>query len=241
MNCNKNKLYINNNIEVEVEVEVRKIGNEETKIIIIDGFSRSPNDLIDYVITQGNLACNKRENNFYPGVTCPSEASYTDTLYKVLKPIIKEVYKLPVAYPTRLESTYAMVTFDPSELNQDQRIPHYDSISTGQLAVLHYLCEPPFKGTAFYRHKETGYETITRHRKEHYWSFAEPKLKSSHYGDKYANNGNNEYEKIANVDVKFNRLIIYPSKLLHSSMINPEHLSSDPLKGRLTLRTFITY
>jgi hypothetical protein len=233
----KSESSINDNIEFQIQ----EIGNEKTKIIVIDGFSRSPNNLIDYVTSEGKFICHEREENFYPGVICPSDPSYTNDLYKTLKPIIKKVYKLPVAYPKSLESSFAMVTFDPSELNQNQKIPHYDSVSSGQLAVLLYLCEPPFEGTAFYRHIETGYETITRERKENYWSLAEPKLASDYYSDTYANNGNTEYEKIGDIAVKFNRLIIYPSKLLHSSMINPEHLSSDPLKGRLTLRTFINY
>ena len=237
MNCNENKFSINGGIDIEV----REIGNEKTKIIIIDGFSSKPNDLIDYVITKGKLTCTKEKYNFYPGVTCPAENNYTKVTYAILKPIIKQIYRLPVAYPASIESTYGMVTFDPSELNQDQKIPHYDSTSTGQLAVLHYLCEAPFEGTAFYRHKKTGYETITNDRKNHYWSFAKQKLENNSYPDQYANNGNDDYDKFEYIDVKFNRLIIYPSKLLHSSMINPEHLSSNPLKGRLTLRTFITY
>jgi len=234
---NKDEFSINKNIEFKIH----KIGNEKTAIIIIDDFSDSPHSLTEYANEQSKLACIRKEENFYPGVTGPSDPTYTKNLYEALKPIIKKVYKLPVAYPASLDSSFGMVTFSPENLNQNQKIPHYDSVSTGQLAVLHYLCHPPFQGTAFYRHKETGYETITRNRKEHYWSFAEEKLANNHYPSQYANNGNDDYEKIEDIAVKFNRLIIYPSQLLHSSIINPEHLSTDPLKGRLTLRTFVTY
>lgn len=233
----KDQFAINENIEFQIQ----KVGNENTAIIIIDDFSDSPDNLLSYVTQQCKLTCLKKEENFYPGVTGSADPSYTKNLYQALKPIIKKVYKLPVAYPTRLESSYAMVTFSPDDLNQNQRIPHYDSVTKGQLAILHYLCDYPFQGTAFYRHKETGYETITRTRTEHYWSIAEEKLKNNAYPEQYANHGNDDYEKIEDVPVKFNRLIIYPSQLLHSSLINPEHLSSDPLKGRLTLRTFINY
>lgn len=234
---NKNEFSTNKNIKIQI----KEIGIEKTAIVIIDNFSDSPQSLVKFAIEQSQLACKEREENFFPGVTGKSDPTYTKNLYLALKPIIKQVYKLPVAYPSRLESSYAMVTFSPNDLNQNQRIPHYDSVSTGQLAILHYLCEPPFQGTAFYRHKETGFETITRNRKSQYWSIAEEKLKAKHYPTQYANNGNDDYEKISDIEVKFNRLIIYPSQLLHSSLINPEDLSTNPLKGRLTLRTFVTY
>jgi len=41
-----------------------------------------------------------------------------------------------------------------------QRIPHVDSFLGSQLAFVHYLFKADPGGTAFYRHRGTGFEII---------------------------------------------------------------------------------
>jgi Family of unknown function (DUF6445) len=56
----------------------------------------------------------------------------------------------------------------------------------------------------------------------------------------YMHGANQYFDQIANIGAVFNRLIIYPSNILHSGNINPDCiLDADPRKGRLTLNTFI--
>jgi hypothetical protein len=50
------------------------------------------------------------------------------------------------------------------------------------------------------------------------------------------------YQEVARVEAKFNRMLIYRSRVLHSANVNiAKGLSSDPRIGRLTANTFLTY
>ena len=218
------------------------VGDEKTPVVIIDDFAQAPQDLIEYAKTHCPLIPTKVDTNYYPGaISAAASQQYTDNMYAALKPIIKKAYRLPVGYPSWIDSSYAMVNFSPKKLAQSQRIPHYDSQGPGQLAFLLYLCHPPHQGTALYRHKKTGFESIQPARAEQFLAAIDPKLASNDYPDQYINEGNDDFEQIAKLDLAFNRLIIYPSQSLHSSLIVPELLSDDMDKGRLTLRTFVNY
>ncbi|MCJ8320266.1 MAG: DUF6445 family protein [Colwellia sp.] len=225
----------------ELKFDVSYLGNEKTPVVIIDNFCQSPEDIVLFAKKNSQLIPAEKKTNFYPGVISELTNNYNDNMYAALKPIIKKVYRLPVAYPSWLESNFAMISFSPEELNQNQRIPHYDTEGPGQLAILLYLCHPPHQGTALYRHNETGFESIQPKRKEEYWSSINPKLSANFYPNSYVNEGNNDFKQIAKVDLAFNRMVIYPSQTLHSSLIIPELLSENIDEGRLTLRSFISY
>ena len=56
----------------------------------------------------------------------------------------------------------------------------------------------------------------------------------------YMNGSNNYFEQIAKIDAMFNRMVIYPSKILHSGNIPADFtFDPNPAKGRLTLNSFI--
>src|SRR3989442_794543 len=49
------------------------------------------------------------------------------------------------------------------------------------------------------------------------------------------------HDQIGRVEARFNRVVVYRSRLLHSGVIlRPEALSDDPRVGRLTANTFVT-
>ena len=63
-----------------------------------------------------------------------------------------------------ISAGYSIVTTRPAELTPIQRLPHFDGLEPERIALLHYLSGAEQGGTAFYRHRSTGYETITADR-----------------------------------------------------------------------------
>jgi hypothetical protein len=51
-----------------------------------------------------------------------------------------------------------------------------------------------------------------------------------------------DYEQIGAVEARFDRLVVYRSRLLHSGLIPPGiDLPGDPRRGRLTANIFVNY
>ena len=63
---------------------------------------------------------------------------------------------------------YSLVTTPPEKLTYLQRIPHIDSVASKELAFIHYLFKADLGGTAFYRHRKTGFEYVDQDRKPEY-------------------------------------------------------------------------
>jgi hypothetical protein len=135
----------------------------------------------------------------------------------------------------------SIATTAPQELRPIQSVPHIDSCNTSNIAVVHYLCQPHHGGTSFYRHRQTGFETIDEQKLQHY----APMLKSEVMADKssefhYMNGDTAIFERIGQVEAKFNRAIFYRSNILHSGNVQTESgLSDKPRSGRLTANTLI--
>ncbi len=138
-------------------------------------------------------------------------------------------------------STFSLVTVPEAELAPLQRIPHYDHSGGEIVAVMHYLLGAETGGTAFYRHRRTGFETITPAREAAYnAALAEDEREFGmpppryHYGD------SDRYELIGEIAAAPDRLILYRGRLLHSGVISaPGTLSADPKTGRLTVNMFL--
>ena len=136
-----------------------------------------------------------------------------------------------------------MVTTPPEQLKLLQRIPHFDTTEKHALAAVHYLFQGDQGGTAFYRHRKTGFETIDESRTLAYYR----SLESENNGpdlpkvsDGYIQGDTPLFEQIANPPGVFNRLVIYRRHALHSGVIPPNaNLSADPTQGRLTISSFI--
>ena len=138
-------------------------------------------------------------------------------------------------------AAYSLVTRGAADLSPPQRIPHHDHTAPNVLAAMHYLLGPESGGTAFYRHRRTGFETITPERKARYEAALRederefgPMPQGYYYGD------SDRYELIGEVEARPDRFAIYRGRLLHSGIIPaPEKLSSDPGSGRLTINLFL--
>jgi hypothetical protein len=140
-----------------------------------------------------------------------------------------------------VECNYSIVTTPPSALAPIQRLPHFDSTDPGRIAILHYLCQPLDGGTAFYRHRATGFETISDSRLADYSEVLQTEAGARGLPQaEYVRADTALFEQTYRVDAAFNRLVVYRGWSLHSGAIPPDlTFSPDPRKGRLTVNTFL--
>jgi Family of unknown function (DUF6445) len=136
---------------------------------------------------------------------------------------------------------YSIVSTPPGELNLAQRIPHIDSSEPDQFALVHYLAETDWGGTAFYRHRNTGLERITPDRHRYYLDTLESEFAAKGEPEPgYVEEQSILFEQVGRVEHRFNRAVIYPSNLLHCSASPNDRLCpDDPQAGRLTVAAFL--
>jgi hypothetical protein len=225
-------------------VESINLGNEGEKILIIDNLMISPELMVNFAVEEAGFYLYKKEGNFYPGIRLPPPKGYFDCLMSVIRPILNAEYEINSnAKMTKAECAVSLVTLKPEELSKMQSLPHFDSVNPDQFALLHYLCNEKHGGTAFYRSNLTGYETVTRERFEHYTTtFVEDIENNGPPKQEYFVDSNERFTKIGSVDIKYNRLIIYRSCLLHSGLIDSAiSVDPDPRTGRLTANAFVAF
>lgn len=133
-----------------------------------------------------------------------------------------------------IEASFSLVTTPPEALTPVQRAPHFDTTESNVFAVLHYLAET--EGTAFFRHRASGVETVSPDNIDRFVAAA--RLTPAPAG--YIRASNAYWERIGMVEGRAGRLIAYPGRALHSGLIPPDFVpSADPRLGRLTSNIFI--
>lgn len=216
------------------EHSVLKFGHEQEPIIVIDGFCGD----LQLLLTQGHGAQYVSVNG-YPGVRAPADISYLSPHGEYLADLLYDNFGFSVGF--RSESCdFSIVTLAPDQLCPSQRIPHYDDTSSDLLALLHYTSGPETGGTAFYRHRRTGFETVRPERQKTYRLALRaddqvygPCPPAYYYGD------TERYDLIGEVEARPDRMAIYRGRMLHSGIIpNTLPLIGDPRRGRLTVNTF---
>lgn len=223
----------------QLHVQLLHIGQELTPLLVIDNFVAQPELLMAHACHQQFVA----NSPYYPGVRASAPLQYQQLLLQSLQPTLLEVFALPLRPLSLSVCHFSIVTTPPTQLKLLQRIPHFDTVEPHALAAVHYLFQGDLGGTAFYRHRKTGFETIDHSRMQDYYRSLEsendgPNLPKATAG--YIQGDTPLFEQIANPAGLFNRLVIYPRNLLHSGHIPASSpLSADPRLGRLTISSFI--
>ena len=139
------------------------------------------------------------------------------------------------------EQVYRLVTQPPQKLAFLQRIPHIDSATGRGLATVHYLFRQGWGGTAFYRHRSTGYEYVDEARELPYFTrLQEESGGADAPGPAYIGEDTPLFERVDKVDGVYNRMLVYRRNSLHSATIDNANVPPpDPLTGRLSINTFI--
>lgn len=215
---------------------VTEVGHDREPVLLIDRFLAEPQALVD-AAAASTFAPAWGPAGGYPGMRAPAPLDYVEDTVRALAAPIAQAFALPGARPRRAECTFSLVTLPPGQLAPAQRAPHIDTAEAHQFAILHYLCDARFGGTAFFRHRATGFEAITTERLAAY----EAARAGETAGEGYAAGDDAAFERIGAVDCAFDRLVVYRSHLLHSGLIpDPRLLADDPRRGRLTANIFLT-
>lgn len=223
-------------------MKVLRVGAERQPVVVIDSVLRNPQAMVDFAAERLSFGEDGVEGGAYPGIGAPAPLDYARPLAGVLDRTIRDVFGIGDAALTQARCRMSLVTRPPSELIPLQRIPHIDTTDDRQFALLHYFCAESFGGTAFFRHRATGYETVGVDRAQQYRAVREDELRDTPPPAAYFDRDTATYERIGEVAAHFNRLVIYRSCLLHSGLIgNIGRLSDDPRHGRLTANIFLTY
>jgi hypothetical protein len=221
---------------IQPDIRARRIGSEACPIVVIDGFSPDP----DALRAQALMREFAPASDHYPGVRAAVPADYISVQTSLLARVLKAVFG--ATGPARvLDVTYSIVTTPPLGLSLVQRLPHIDATSPDRIALVHYLTPGPSAGTAFFRHRATGYETIDPPRSSRYMAALDAEVRTSGSAlDGYISDDTDLFERTHCVEGRFNRALIYRSNMLHSGAITAQTpLSADPVIGRLTITGFL--
>jgi hypothetical protein len=136
---------------------------------------------------------------------------------------------------------YSLVTTPPAQLTLLQCLPHVDSLAPDGFATIHYLFKGDLGGTAFYRHRATGYEYLDNVRGPVYSRVLEAECAGPDRPlSEYINGDTALFEQIARADGVFNRMLVYHRNSLHSGAIDRAFVPDpDPRTGRLSINSFI--
>lgn len=220
----------------DLRVQRLAIGAEQAPLLVIDNLVADPDRLVrkatgSHFVPQGAM---------FPGIRAQAPLSYPYFLGEVLKPLLPEFGLQPGGFSFPM-AHYSLVTLPPDRLAFLQRIPHIDSVAANGLATVHYLFRGDWGGTAFYRHRRTGYEYVDEERREDYFRCLDGERRGTDApGKGYIDSDTALFEQVARVDAVFNRMVVYRRNSLHSGCIDNGRVPPpDPLAGRLSINTFI--
>jgi hypothetical protein len=220
-------------------VERLSVGREGHPVLILDGLLAGAESLVDFAADTATLAPVKAAANFYPGVRAPAPTGYVQALITALRPYLAETFGAPTDGKAHITSALSMAVLPADQASLAQRLPHIDTTAPTQLAILHYLCGPEHGGTAFYRHRATGFEAINPQRRPAYLAALRREMADGAANrEGYITASDAVFEQTAVVAPVFNRIVVYASNLLHAGILPDRSASAHPRLGRLTTNTF---
>lgn len=221
---------------IRPEIVARRIGLEQQPIVVIDGFHPDPHRLC--MAAQSTPF--ETALSHYPGIRATLPADY---FAQVRVPLVSALHKAfgHDGVIDLVDASFSIVTTPPAELTIEQRLPHVDAIQPNRIALVHYLSHDDRDGTAFFRHRATGFETIDEQRSAAYFAMLNGELRRTPPPQAYVDDSNPLFERIAGFEARYNRAIIYRSANLHSGAIRSgAMLDASPATGRLTVTAFLS-
>jgi hypothetical protein len=214
---------------------VQPIGTEGQPLVTIDDFAADPDALrAAAVATRFGAAA-----HYYPGIRAALPDGYLASQQPVIAAALAQTFGVDGGIEL-IDASFSMVTRSPAALTIGQRLPHYDALEPERMALVHYLALGRTDGTAFFRHRATGFETIDDARAPAYKAQLDAELREGRPTG-YIGGDTPLFERIAVADARYNRALLYRSFLLHSGDIRGDApLSPDPATGRLTITAFFT-
>ena len=228
-------------INTQSVVNVLNIGDENTPVIYIDDFLLNIDLLKKYAVEKAHFV--RESNSSYPGLRATFPQEFLDVISPLIVRPIRQIFQIPENYQEFIaRSDYSIITTPAETCRPAQKIPHADSSRIGDFAILFYINDGDFGGTSFYRQKATGIELLTNKNEQRYWQVVNNFIKD--YEDNeisFINGSDSHYERIGGIAYKPNRLVIYPTFLLHSGDLTDSCINNKPQTGRLTANVMMFF
>jgi hypothetical protein len=209
--------------------------------IVVDDALRDPDQLVRYAAAHRDAF--RPAATAYPGVSLAAPADVASDLAAYFALQVRR--RFDARRLVNLNCVLSMVTVPPAALQPAQWLCHSDLLTLDprqsiQASVLYLFKDETLGGTSFYSTTRSPQETARL--------FDDAvRLSPAAFTQRYAITpgymlGSNPYfRRVGSIAARWNRLIFYDGRTLHSGDIaTPEKLSSDPLTGRLTLNGFFT-
>jgi hypothetical protein len=220
-----------------IAVQKLTIGRELAPLLVIDNLMADADGLVELASSKlfGDVA------SYYPGIRAKAPLSYQQFVLAQMRGLFSETFGLAGRTLRFTACYFSLVTTPPEKLSHLQRIPHIDSVFGTELAFVHYLFKRDHGGTAFYRHRSTGFEAITQDRKVRYFETVEAeRVGPEPPAVGYISGSTALYEQLRSESGVFNRMLVYRRNSLHSGSINAQSaIDPDPRTGRLSISGFI--
>ena len=223
------------NVERYDGYTVQRMGAEGEPLVVIDDFFTDTDRLLSHASEQTFAPI----TNGYPGVRAGAPPQYLMEKGELLREILAKVFGF-TGRADLMQCDYSLVTLKPEQLHPIQRIPHYDGCDENKIALLHYLCGPEKGGTSHYRHVSTGYETVGLHRRDTFLGILDAEeTQDGLPPPAYFDGTSPRFERIAQTQAKFNRMVMYRGMTIHSGDI-PKNFdfAENVHDGRLTVNSF---
>jgi hypothetical protein len=226
-------------LDLHRDVRLRKlsIGAEGAPLLVIDNVVNDADALVDRAAGSAFAAV----AGFYPGIRVAAPPEYQQLILTRLREALLDCLGVQSGELRFSLCHYSLVTTPADQLAAPQRIPHVDSLSSRGLATIHYLFKSNLGGTAFYKHRKTGFEYIDEARNEVYVrSLRGEDLRAEALGPGYINGDTALFEQVAKQEGVFNRMLVYRRNSLHSGSIDASFVpDANPRTGRLSINGFI--
>lgn len=215
------------------EVEVREIGQEKNRVVVVDNFYKNPDD-VRYLALNAPVTRWEKVTYGFPMWRTAMDLNL-DPVRKRVSGIAKEVWGYGISEVPRFMTN--LIRDDPltrSDMGHGGA-PHADQCIIAAVVYLN-LPEECAGGTAFYRHKETGLESLPRHpffakdvekriaplamrySCQNLKEFAQKVIFKEEAYQKKAPvlESNPHWERLDWVDMCYNRLVFYEGKVFHA-------------------------
>jgi hypothetical protein len=229
------------NLDLHPDLRLRQlaIGAERAPLLVIDNFVADAQALIADACARPFTV----RSRYFPGIRAEAPPAYQQLLLTRIRSALLDCLGVEEGVLTLSMCHYSLITTPAQQLAPPQRIPHVDSFAKSGLATIHYLFKADHGGTAFYRHRRTGFECIDETRRAAYVRALEEEHSGpAAPGPGYINGSSDLFEQIAKQDGVFNRLLVYRRNVLHSGCIEAGFVPDpNPATGRLSINSFIDW
>lgn len=216
-------------------ISVQRLGQEGEPLVVIDDFATHPDSLRQAAVA----ASFEPAGHHYPGLRAPLPDGYFGDQFPVIAEALGRRFG-PHRQISVVDASFSIVTARPDALDIRQRVPHVDAYGRDRIAIVHYLSPAHRDGTAFFRHRTTGFETIDDTRAPVFFGRLQDEV-AAIPPKGYILDDTPLFERIGGAEGRYNRAILYRSQLLHSGAIAADAiLSPDPALGRLTVTAFLS-